>query len=162
MICSNARRGVSRRLFSTASNSASKRSTDGYAWSNLYDEAYHMMMAAYVSYPLSFLLREAESGRFKHSKEFCQKLEMIHDGDISTALHPNDIVDLIQNNREYIEQHYTGKTGKTNLDDSFGWFRMLQQYSKMAGGDDPYNVSLLEFDDHHDEYRLAYGIGINK
>jgi hypothetical protein len=113
--------------------------------------------AAYVSYPISFLLREAQKGNFKNSQDFCRKLNLIHDGDLSTALNVIDIMHLVRDNQDYIAQH-----ADSNLEDDFGWLRVFERFKHMAGNEDPENLSLLEFDDHHDSYRLAYGIAINK
>ena len=156
---------TSRDLYNLSKNPIARANdVEDDVWHSIYDVAHHMMGASYLSYPLSFLLREVkENGaNITDSNEFLKKLENIQDGDLSTALYPSDIIGLIQSNRKYFEDHYTSMfAGKTNFEDSFGWFQVLHRFQQMVG-EDPTNMQLLEFDDHHDRYRLAYGIGINK
>jgi hypothetical protein len=39
--------------------------------------------------------------------------------------------------------------------------QVLETYRSMTA-DAPDSISCLEFDDHHDDYRLVYAIGINR
>ena len=80
---------------------------------------------------------------------------------MATALTPADFVQVVRDNQDYISKlQISERMG--NLDDDFGWFRVVQQYQELAGAEQPDNISLMEFDDHNDRVRLAYGIGVNK
>ena len=135
-----------------------------------------MMMASYISYPLSFLIREAKLGNLKDSQRVLQTLQTIRDGDLDTVLCPRDIKRIVWDNRDYISRH-----PQNNLRDEYGWYTVLkvwqdideqqqqqrqqQQQLGTDGHGDTSNeggLKLLEFDDHNDSHRLVYGIAVNE
>lgn len=63
-------------------------------------------MASYVSYPITFLLREARAGRLKHSDRILEKFRAGTDGDMSTALHPSDFLEIVRGNYDYMAANY--------------------------------------------------------
>ena len=105
------------RLFSHSSSSDCKDSdsdndcdddddnSNHYRWPSLYDEVRDMMMASYISYPLSFLIREAKSGNLNDSHQVLQTLHAIRDGDLDTVLCPRDIKRIVMDNKDYISRH---------------------------------------------------------
>lgn len=114
--------------------------------------------AAYISYPITFLLREARKGTLNQSERFHHSMfNNIHGGNVATYLSPRDFIELVQANHEYISQHVQNK-----LNDEYGWFRVFLNFQQMAGITEPDSISLLEFDDRNDSHRLAYGIGVNR
>lgn len=113
-------------------------------------------LAAYISYPLSFLIREAKKGNLKNSADVLAKLQTIRDGDSSTALHPHEVIEIVDDNKEYIARH-----PQNNLKDKFGWYSILEYWNNISVQHQG-SISLLEFDDHDDAHRLVYGILINR
>jgi len=87
------------------------------------------------------------------------KLDLINDRDLSTALKPSDFMDIVKENRYHLEKYYDGAESK--LDDEFSWYNVIGTYEAMAGKGSLDNIFLLEFDDFDDTHRLAYGIGVN-
>ena len=159
-----------------------ERTTNGYKWQTLYDEAHEMMMgkikdclfiplfpcdfyssrhspitASFVSYPLTFLLRAARAGRLKRSDHVLEKLKAGTDGNMMTCLYPHDFLPLIQDNFDYIEANYP-------FGGKFGWFSVIKLYQRMEhlAEDGESGMGLMEFDDKQEESRLVYGIAVNK
>lgn len=134
------------------------RTTEGYQWSNVYEEAHDMMMASFVSYPITFLLRESRAGRLRHSDRILEKLKAGTDGNMATALYPHDFVEIVQDNLRYIQANYQDPK-------EFGWYSVMQLYNQMEHSVSPQDndsIALLEFDDKQENTRLVYGIGVNK
>mmetsp|Transcript_4393 Transcript_4393/g.7675 ORF Transcript_4393/g.7675 Transcript_4393/m.7675 type:complete len:429 (-) Transcript_4393:65-1351(-) len=127
-------------------------------WDSLYDDAENMMQASYVSYPLTFLLREAKKGNLQSSDRILEKLWAIGDGDLSTYIIAEDVLDIANNNMQYIRETYGG-----DFDVDFGWLRSFEHFAKKTReAGDPEAISMLEFDDHGEHSRLVYGIALNK
>lgn len=139
-----------------ANDPTSAADADDYKWPNVYDEAHELMMASYISYPLSFLIREAKRGHLKDSEAVLQTLQTIRDGDLDTTLHPSDVKEIVLDNIDYVSRH-----PQNNLRDKFGWYAVLETWEKLER-DHPDSLELLEFDDHGDDHRLVYGIVVNK
>ena len=115
--------------------------------------------AAFASYPITFLLREARAGRLQHSDRILEKLKAGTDGDMSTTLHPHDFMEIVRENFNYITANYP----PGNPD--YSWYSVLKLYQKMehlVSKEDNDSIGLMEFDDKHESTRLVYGIGINK
>ena len=70
-----------------------------------------------------------------------------------------DFLRIVEQNRPYLEANFI--SGPV-LDDEFSWFSVMKNFDVIAGKGALESVSLLEFDDHNDVHRLAYGIAINK
>ena len=129
-----------------------------YQWDSLYDDALNMIQASYVSYPLTFLLREAKKGNLQSSDRILEKLWAISDGDLSTYIIAEDILDIANNNKDYIREAYGG-----DFDVDFGWLKSFEHFAKKTrDAGDPEAISMLEFDDHEEHSRLVYGIALNK
>ncbi len=127
-------------------------------WATLYDDALNMIQASYVSYPLTFLLREAKKGNLQSSDRILEKMWAIGDGDLRTFIIAEDILDIANNNKEYIRETYGG-----DFDADFGWLKSFEHFAKKTReAGDPEAISMLEFDDHEEQSRLVYGIGLNK
>jgi hypothetical protein len=117
-----------------------------------------MIQASYVSYPLTFLLREAKKGNLHSSDRILEKMWAIGDGDLRTFIIAEDILDIANNNKEYIRETYGG-----DFDADFGWLKSFEHFAKKTReAGDPEAISMLEFDDHEEQSRLVYGIGLNK
>ncbi|KAL7564487.1 hypothetical protein ACA910_017954 [Epithemia clementina (nom. ined.)] len=134
-----------------------QRTTDGYTWPNLYDEAHEMMMASFISYPITFLLREARAGRLKNSEAILEQFKATNDNNVSISLGPQDFIDIVRDNMDYIATNYPLGSPE------FGWYSVFEMYNKLnnlAPNHD--DIQLIEFDDKQETHRLVYGIGINK
>jgi Lipase (class 3) len=112
--------------------------------------------AAYISYPLSFLIREAKRGALRRSGDVLERLEAIRDGDLSTALQPHEVREIVRDNMEHIARH-----PQNDFDDRHGWYSVLEHWSDVTTKR-PGSISLLEFDDHGEAHRLVYGILVNR
>ncbi len=112
-------------------------------------------VAAFISYPITFILREAKAGRLKHSDQVMQKLKAANDGDMTTAICPSVFVDIVRDNLDYIATKYSAGN------EEFGWYSVFQLYQQMTKNH-PDDIELKEFDDKNDSTRLVYGIGVNK
>ncbi|KAG7354552.1 lipase class 3 [Nitzschia inconspicua] len=141
----------------TLANVSCVQKADDFSWPSVYDESREMMMAAHMSYPLSFLIREAKQGNLKQSDQVLQVLQSVRDGDLSTALSPQDIMDIIKENKDYLLEHRT-----SDMVDEFGSVKILEHWDSIARQYGSGSLSLLEFDDHYDKRRLCYAILINK
>ena len=129
-----------------------------YPCDSLYDDALNIIQASYVSYPLTFLLREAKKGNLQSSDRILEKLWAIGDGDLSTYIIAEDVLDIANNNKEYIREAYGG-----DFDVDFGWLKSFEHFAKKTrDAGDPEAISMLEFDDHDEHSRLVYGIALNK
>jgi Lipase (class 3) len=110
-----------------------------------------------MSYPLSFLIREAKQGNLKNSKQVLSILQSVRDGDLSTVLSPQEIMDIILENKDHVLQHRS-----SDLVDEFGGVKILEYWESLAQQYGSGSLSLLEFDDHYDKRRLCYALLINK
>ena len=128
---------------------------DDFEWPSVYEEASEMVMVSHLLYPLSFLIRQAKQGHLKDSATVLELLQTIRDNDISTNLSISQLLNIVDNNYDYLSQH------RTDLDDCL---KMLQHWSSQYNSQiyPPGSVRLLEFDDHYDQQRLAYGLFIDK
>ena len=111
-----------------------------------------LFSAAYMSYPITFILRAARAGRLKDSAHVIEKLARGNDGNMATAVSPLEWLEVVRDNADYISEHYT------SLDEQFGWYSVLKYYQQL---ENPHNIQLMEFDDKMDQSRLVYGIGMN-
>jgi hypothetical protein len=107
-----------------------------------------------MSYPLSFLVRQAKQGKLKNSKAVLKALQRVRDGDLSTALTPHEILDIIRDNQDYIMEQRP-----SDFEDCL---QILKYWENVADRYGDGSLSLLEFDDHYDSRRLCYAILINR
>lgn len=118
-----------------------------------------MLVASFVSYPITFILRQARAGRLQQSDRILAKLKAGTDGDMTTALHPHDFLQIVRDNYDYMAANYP------LVSRQFGWYSVLKLYQKMEHLHDTHDndsIALMEFDDKHETTRLVYGIGVNK
>ena len=112
-------------------------------------------VAAFVSYPITFILREARAGRLRNSEAVLERLKASTDDNMGTALGPHDFVEIVRDNMDYIATHYPLGSKE------FGWYSVFQQYDQMDQ-EHAKEIQLMEFDDRQETHRLVYAIGVNK
>ena len=107
-----------------------------------------------MSYPLSFLVRQAKQGNLNDSEKVLETLQSVRDGNLSTSLSPHEILDIIRDNEDFIQQHRANDLADSKQILKY-WEAISDEYGEGS-------LSLLEFDDHYDTQRLCYAILINR
>mmetsp|Transcript_9575 Transcript_9575/g.23856 ORF Transcript_9575/g.23856 Transcript_9575/m.23856 type:complete len:513 (-) Transcript_9575:169-1707(-) len=158
------------RLFSTAPISAAlppslRRREHEYRgpklWPSIYEEVRDMATVSNLSYPISFLIRQAKAGKLNNNSRVFERFSLIRDGDIhSGPLSPKELLEIVEDNRDCIEREYCSHR---DLESKYGWLHALNHWVKVEESRHFIgSMSLLEFDDHYDAHRLAYGLFINR
>lgn len=108
-------------------------------------------VASFISYPITFILREARQGRLNNSDLLLQRIEATRNGRDGTYISPGDFVDIVRDNIDYISANYNDGEGL------HGWQSVFYLYQQMHD-----DLELREFDDRQESTRLVYGIVVNK
>eukprot|EP00565_Helicotheca_tamesis_P003966 CAMPEP_0185730382 /NCGR_PEP_ID=MMETSP1171-20130828/9717_1 /TAXON_ID=374046 /ORGANISM="Helicotheca tamensis, Strain CCMP826" /LENGTH=507 /DNA_ID=CAMNT_0028399413 /DNA_START=110 /DNA_END=1633 /DNA_ORIENTATION=- len=135
-----------------------RRSSGLYAWPNLLEEAKEMTLASKSQYPITFLRREAKAGNLKRSDEilalFGEEESLAKDGEKRRSAHAADIIQIVEENREYITKKFGG---------DINWLYVFTQMDERATeGGDPGSIAFKKIDHEFEEKRAAYGINIDR
>jgi hypothetical protein len=130
-------------------------------WPSIFSEVSDMAMLSNVSYPISFLIRQAKAGKLKNSSKVLARFQLVRDKDLSSGpLSPGELLEIVEANRDCIEQEYCSRE---DLESRYGWLEGLNHWVHVEETRGfPGSLALLEFDDHYDAHRLAYGLVINR
>lgn len=120
-----------------------------------------MAMVSNISYPITFLIRQAKAGKLKNSSRVLERFQLVRDGDLSSGpMSPKEFLEIVEDNRDCIEREYCSQK---DIESSHGWFNTLNHWVDVEEAHGfPGSLSLLEFDDHNDAHRLAYGLVVNR